>query len=76
MYYFYLAIVLAPLVAAAVAGLAGKQIGRAGAHWVTIAGVGTAMVLSFYVLYEMLVVGAPAENLSVYTQGGHFSYFT
>ena len=37
---YYLTIVLAPLAAAIVAGLFGKQIGRAGAHWVTILGVG------------------------------------
>ena len=35
----YIAIVLAPLIAAAVAGLFGRRIGRAGAHWVTILGV-------------------------------------
>jgi len=67
MYEIYLAIVLAPLIAAAVAGLAGRQIGRAGAHWVTILGVGVSTVLSFYVLYRMTVAGAQTENLSVYT---------
>ena len=40
MYNYYLTIVLAPLAAAIIAGLAGKKIGRAGAHWVTITGVG------------------------------------
>ncbi|MEO1201486.1 MAG: NADH-quinone oxidoreductase subunit L [Pseudomonadota bacterium] len=65
----YLAIVLAPLFAAAVAGLAGHKIGRAGAHWVTILGVGTATLLSFYVLYQMTAADAPAENISLYTWG-------
>ena len=31
----YLAIVLAPLFGAIIAGLFGRQIGRAGAHWIT-----------------------------------------
>jgi len=35
----YLTIVLAPLLAAIVAGLFGRQIGRAGAHWLTIMAV-------------------------------------
>ena len=45
----YLAIVLAPLIAAIVAGLFGRQIGRAGAHTITILGVGVAFVLSVLV---------------------------
>ena len=64
---YYLTIVLAPLLAAVIAGLFGKQIGRAGAHWVTILGVGLSCVLSCYVLYQMLVGGAAAENISLYT---------
>ncbi len=44
------AIVLAPLIAAAAAGLFGKKIGRAGAHWVTIIGVTISFVLSIVVL--------------------------
>jgi NADH-quinone oxidoreductase subunit L len=64
---YYLAIVLIPLAAAAIAGLAGKQIGRAGAHWVTILSVGISFALSCVVLKAMLLDGAPAENISVYT---------
>ena len=64
---YYLTIVLAPLAAAIVAGLAGKSIGRAGSHWVTIAGVGISCVLSFVVLKNMFWGGAEAENISVYT---------
>ena len=40
---YYLTIVLAPLAAAIVAGLFGKQIGRAGAHWITILAVGSVL---------------------------------
>lgn len=67
MYHYYLTIVLAPLAAAIIAGLAGKQIGRAGSHWVTILGVGVSCVLSLLVLKNMFWGGAAAENISVYT---------
>ena len=67
MYGNYLTLVLAPLVAAIVAGLAGKQIGRAGAHWVTIIGVGISCALSLHVLGNMFFGDAQPENISVYT---------
>ncbi len=63
----YLAIVLFPLVASLIAGLFGRQIGRAGAHGVTILGVGIACLLSGWVLWQQLVNGAPADNVSIYT---------
>jgi len=62
-----LIIAVAPLLGAIVAGLFGKQIGRAGAHWVTILGVGLSCVLSLYVLYQMLWEGAGTFNQDVYT---------
>ena len=62
----YLWIVLAPLFGALMAGLLGKQIGRAGSHTVTILGVAFSAVASMYVLYQMLN-GAPVYNESVYT---------
>jgi NADH-quinone oxidoreductase subunit L len=64
---YYLTIVLAPLIASIVAGLAGKKIGRAGAHWITILGVGLSCVLSLYVLRQMVWGGAGSENVHVYT---------
>jgi NADH-quinone oxidoreductase subunit L len=64
---YYLTIVLAPLAAAIVAGLAGKKIGRAGAHSVTILGVGLSCALSLYVLKQMYWGGAGPENVHVYT---------
>ncbi|MBU2677608.1 MAG: NADH-quinone oxidoreductase subunit L, partial [Gammaproteobacteria bacterium] len=67
MYEYYLIIVLAPLLAAIVAGLFGYKIGRAGAHWVTIVGVGISCVLSLLVLKNMFWGGAESENISVYT---------
>jgi NADH-quinone oxidoreductase subunit L len=62
-----LVIVLAPLLAALAAGLAGRVIGRTGAHSITIAGVLTSLVLSLWILKLILVDGAPAFNESVYT---------
>ncbi len=62
-----LVIALAPLVGAIVAGLFGRQIGRAGAHWVTILGVGLSTVLSIYVLKLIAFDGQPAFNENIYT---------
>ncbi|MEM9403334.1 MAG: NADH-quinone oxidoreductase subunit L [Pseudomonadota bacterium] len=63
----YLTVVLAPLIAAVVAGLFGRRIGRTASHWLTILAVGLSSALSFYVLYAMVINGAPAENISLYT---------
>ena len=63
----HLIIVLAPLVAAIVAGLGGRIIGRAGAHWVTILGVGISTVLSVIVLKHLAFDGGAVENYTVYT---------
>ena len=46
----YIYIPLAPLIGSIVAGLAGRWIGRAGAHWVTILGVAVAFALSLLAL--------------------------
>jgi len=61
-----LTIVLAPLVAAILAGLCGKWIGRAGSHTVTILGVAVACGLSAKVLWGLLH-GAPVFDGPVYT---------
>jgi len=55
------------LFAALVAGLLGKQIGRAGAHWVTNIAVGLSFVLSLLVLKDIYWDGGEASNYSVYT---------
>jgi NADH-quinone oxidoreductase subunit L len=72
----YLAIPLAPLLGAIVAGLFGRVIGRTGAHIVAILGVGIACVLSFIVLKHFAIDGAAAYNATVYTwmvsDGIHF----
>ena len=63
----YLTIVLAPLVGALLAGLFGSAIGRAGAHWVTIIGVGISSILSMLVYKHHIIDGAPDYNQAVYT---------
>src|SRR3979490_1833933 len=50
----YLLVPLAPLAGALVAGLGGRKIGRAGAHWVTIAGVAVAFAASCVVFLDVL----------------------
>jgi NADH-quinone oxidoreductase subunit L len=50
----YLLVPLAPLLGAIVAGLFGRQIGRAGAHWVAILGVLVSCVCSVFVLVDVL----------------------
>ena len=62
-----LAIALAPLAGAAIAGLFGRQVGRAGAHWATIIGVAVSCALSVYVLKQLAFDGVPAFNQNVYT---------
>ena len=62
----YLTIVLAPLIASVVAGLFGRQIGRAGAHTITICAVALSCALSLYVLKVQLADGMPTYNETVY----------
>ncbi|GLQ44714.1 NADH-quinone oxidoreductase subunit L [Dyella nitratireducens] len=62
-----LTIALAPLVGCLLAGFFGKQIGRAGAHSVTILGLLISCGLSFYVLYQITAGGAPVYNHNIYT---------
>ncbi|KPN20000.1 NADH:ubiquinone oxidoreductase subunit L [Xanthomonas sp. Mitacek01] len=61
-----IAIVLAPLLGSIIAGLFGRQVGRAGAHSVTIGGVAVSCALSIYTLWQ-LMQGAPVFNENVYT---------
>ncbi len=62
-----LAIPMLPLLAAAVAGLFGKYIGRTGAHTITILAVAVSCGLSLYVLKQLLMDGVPAYDAPVYT---------
>src|SRR3990172_2254615 len=61
----YLLVPLAPLAGAIVAGLFGRVVGRAGAHWVTIVGVGISFVASCAVFVDVL--NGNTYNGTVYT---------
>jgi NADH-quinone oxidoreductase subunit L len=71
-----LAIPLLPLLGAIIAGLLGKVVGRAGAHWATIIGVATSCALSISVWKDLVWGGAATFNAPVYTwlisDGIHF----
>jgi NADH-quinone oxidoreductase subunit L len=58
---------LAPLLGAVIAGLFGRQVGRSGAHWVTILGVALSCGLSVQVLYQLVYEQAPVFNQNLYT---------
>ncbi|RKZ58476.1 MAG: NADH-quinone oxidoreductase subunit L [Gammaproteobacteria bacterium] len=62
----YLAIPLASLFGAIIAGFFSAQIGRKGAHTITILGVGTSFILSLVALNHHVFNGAVAYNESVY----------
>jgi NADH-quinone oxidoreductase subunit L len=61
----YLIVPLAPLIGAIVAGLFGRQVGRAGAHWVTIAGMVISTVAAALVFQDVLA--GNTFNGAVYT---------
>jgi len=63
----YLTIVLAPLLGAVIAGLFGGKIGRAGAHWAAILGVGTSCLLSLYVVKLFIFDDQPTFDSALYT---------
>ena len=62
-----LIIALAPLAAAAVAGLFGRKIGRIGAHTITIGAVALSCFLSIRVLIQLVTGEASAFNENIYT---------
>jgi NADH-quinone oxidoreductase subunit L len=63
----YLAIVIAPLLGSVIAGLFGRVIGRAGAHWVTIIGVGVSSILSMVAFKYIVFDGGEEFNQTIYT---------
>ncbi|MDQ1362678.1 MAG: NADH-quinone oxidoreductase subunit, partial [Pseudomonadota bacterium] len=63
----YLFIPLASLLGAIIAGFFGRQIGRSGAHVITIAGVATSFLLSLMALYQHVFMAAETYNATVYT---------
>jgi NADH-quinone oxidoreductase subunit L len=70
------ALILFPLLGAVLAGVFGRLIGRAGAHWVTIIGVAIAFVLACVVFKQQVIDGMPSANFNAYTWAlsGNFSF--
>lgn len=62
-----LIIILTPLLGSIIAGLFRKQVGRIGAHRITIALVGVSFVLSSYVAFMILSGATPTLNTNLYT---------
>jgi NADH-quinone oxidoreductase subunit L len=58
---------LLPLIAAAIAGIGGRVVGRVGAHTVTILGVAVSCALSLYVLKQLYADGVPTFDGPAYT---------
>ena len=70
-----LIIVLAPLLGSIIAGFFRHQIGKTGAHTVTIAGVGLSLALSVYVAISILTGSEPILNTNLYTWASGGSLF-
>ncbi len=62
-----LTIALAPLLGAILAGFFGHQLGRRGAHMVTILGVAISAALSMYVFKQVAFDNVPSFNANIYT---------
>ncbi|MBP6309231.1 MAG: NADH-quinone oxidoreductase subunit L, partial [Arenimonas sp.] len=62
-----LTVALAPLLGSILAGLFGSQIGRAGAHYITILLVMLSCALSIFVLGQLVYEGAVPFNQNIYT---------
>ncbi len=62
-----LLIPLLPLIGSAVAGLLRHQVGRAGAHWITILAVAGSALLSAWVAWQVFFNGLPTMDYTVYT---------
>lgn len=58
-----LAILLAPLGAAALCGALGSRVLRGATHWITLAGIGSALAAAVYVLRSFMA--APADQAAV-----------
>lgn len=61
-----LIIVLAPLAGSIIAGFFRNQIGRVGAHTVTILGVSISFIVSLYIAFQIFSGAMPSENTLLY----------
>jgi len=61
-----LIILLAPLLGGLISGILGKQIGKSGAHWVTISLVFLSFILSCYIFWQFVFNKTPSLNINLY----------
>lgn len=66
--------IFAPLLAAAIAGLAGHYIGRRGAHNITILGMLCSFICSCVIFSSIVLNGRPAAHLLLYTWGSSANF--
>jgi len=78
LYYSWLGIVFTPLLGSLVAGLFRKQVGRCGAHRITITGLGISFVLALNIARIVFLDGIAATQGVLYTwvAGGDLFHFT
>lgn len=76
-YQLCLIIILAPLIGSIIAGLFRNQVGRVGAHSVTILGVSISLLCSVIVAYDLFIAAMPIQNTLLYhwASGGAFIPF-
>ncbi len=65
----YVWVVLAPLIGSVIAGVFGKSIGRAGAHWACILGVGVSTLISGAAFGHIVLEGGAAFESTLYHWG-------
>jgi NADH-quinone oxidoreductase subunit L len=70
----YLLVPMAPLVGAILAGLFGKQIGRRGAHTVTVLGVAVAFVASVIIFFDVQAGNTYNGALYTWLQAGGLKF--
>jgi len=70
----YLIVPLAPLLGAIIAGLFSKAIGRAGAHTVTILGVGISFIASVYIFMDVMAGNTFNGDLYTWLESGGLSF--
>ena len=65
----YVWVVLAPLIGSVIAGVFGKSVGRAGAHWACILGVGVSTLISGAAFGHVVLEGGGAYESTLYHWG-------
>lgn len=73
--YLCLIIILSPLLGSIISGLFQQQVGRVGAHCITIAGVGLSFILALYTALLVFQGDNTGINVELYTWASGGTYF-